>query len=204
MVNLNMIDTQGGGIKRMFQTQRRRFFPLPDYDLSQPERVVLTIRGRIMDERYTRILMERSDLDLGTIVLLDKVQKRYPVSREDHQQLKKAGLVEGRYPNLVVSAMVAAITGDKARHIRERGFNSRYYQDLLLELIREHQPVTREDIDRLLLDKLPEVLTESQKMDKIHNLLNSLARKQGKIRNVGSRRFPKWVRAETGLKKTVE
>ena len=63
---------------------------------------------------------------------------------------------------------------------------------------------TREDIDRLLLDKLPEVLTESQKMDKIHNLLNSLARKQGKIRNVGSRRFPKWVRAETGLKKTVE
>ena len=37
MVNLNMIDTQGGGIKRMFQSQRRRFFPLPDYDLSNPE-----------------------------------------------------------------------------------------------------------------------------------------------------------------------
>ena len=39
MVSLNMIDTQGGGIKRMFQVRRRRFFPLPDYDLSQPERV---------------------------------------------------------------------------------------------------------------------------------------------------------------------
>jgi len=64
-------------------------------------------------------------------------------------------------------------------------------------LIREHQPVTREDIDRLLLDKLPEVLTEAQKLDKIHNLLNTLSRKQGKIRNVGSRRFSQWVLVET-------
>lgn len=31
MVELNLIDTQGGGIKRMFHTQRQRFFPLPDY-----------------------------------------------------------------------------------------------------------------------------------------------------------------------------
>jgi ATP-dependent DNA helicase RecG len=196
MVNLNLIDTQGGGIKRMFQTQRRRFFPLPDYDLSQPERVMVTIRGRILDERYTRLLMERTDLDLGTIVLLDKVQKHHPISREEHQQLKKAGVVEGRYPNLMVSAKVAAITGDKARHIRERGFNTRYYQDLLLELIREHQPVTREDIDRLLLDKLPEVLTEAQKLVKIHNLLTTLSRKQGRIHNVGNRRYSRWVLTE--------
>ena len=38
MVELNLIDTQGGGIKRMFETQRRRSFPLPDYDLSDPGR----------------------------------------------------------------------------------------------------------------------------------------------------------------------
>jgi ATP-dependent DNA helicase RecG len=60
MVNLNMIDTQGGGIKRMFLKQRERFFPMPDYDLSQPERVMVTLRGRIVDERYTRLLMARS------------------------------------------------------------------------------------------------------------------------------------------------
>lgn len=191
MVNLNMIDTQGGGIKRMFQTQRRRFFPLPDYDLSLPERVVVTIRGRILDERYTRVLMERTDLDLGTIMLLDKVQKRFPITREEHQQLKKAGLVEGRYPNLVVSAKVAAITGEKARHIRERGFDNRYYRDMILDLVRKHQPVSREDIDRLLLDKLPEVLNREQKLAKIHNLISTLAEKQ--IHNIGNRRFSQWV-----------
>lgn len=62
-----------------------------------------------------------------------------------------------------------------------------------MELIREHQPVTREDIDRLLLDKLPEVLSEAQKRNKIHNLLNALARGEGRIRNVGVRRHPRWV-----------
>lgn len=193
MVNLNLIDTQGGGIKRMFQAQRRRFFPLPDFDLSQPERVVVGIRGRILDERYTRLLMTNTELDLATIMLLDRVQKRQRISPDEHRRLKSAKLVEGRYPNLIVAAQVAAVTGEKARHIRDRGFNSRYYQDLLLELIREHQPVLREDVNRLLLDKLPEVLTEVQKLDKIHNLLNSLSRKQGKIQNVGSRRYPKWV-----------
>lgn len=35
MVELNLIDTQGSGIKRMFETQRRRSFPLPEL---RPER----------------------------------------------------------------------------------------------------------------------------------------------------------------------
>lgn len=41
MVNLNMIDTIGSGIKRMFLNQRERFFPMPDYDLSELNRVRL-------------------------------------------------------------------------------------------------------------------------------------------------------------------
>jgi ATP-dependent DNA helicase RecG len=36
MVHLNMIDTIGGGIRKMFEKQKQRFFPLPDYDLSEP------------------------------------------------------------------------------------------------------------------------------------------------------------------------
>lgn len=65
MVELNLIDTQGGGIKRMFERQRRRWFPLPDYDLSDPRQVSVSVTGRILDERYTRLLMERTDLDLA-------------------------------------------------------------------------------------------------------------------------------------------
>ena len=191
MVNLNMIDTQGGGIKRMFQSQRRRFFPLPDYDLSNPERVAVEIPGRILDERYTRLLMANTDLDLATIMLLDRVQKRQSISPEEHRRLKATKLVEGRYPNLIVAAQVAAATGEKAKHIRDRGFDNRYYRDLILDMIGKHQPVSREEINELLLDKLPEVLNEDQKMDKIHNLVSSLSGKR--IRNIGSRRTPRWV-----------
>ena len=178
----------------MFQKQRERFFPMPDYDLSQPERVLVALRGRILDERYTRLLMAQTSLDLGLIILLDKVQKGQRVSVDECKQLKAAKLVEGRYPNLMVAGRLAAVAGQKAQHIRNRGFDSQYYRDMIIALVREHQPVSRDDIDRLLLDKLPEVLTQAQKVAKVHNLISSLSGKV--IRNVGTRQAPQWVIVE--------
>ncbi|MDI6762921.1 MAG: putative DNA binding domain-containing protein [Thermodesulfobacteriota bacterium] len=192
MVNLNMIDTQGGGIKRMFQTQMKRFFPLPDYNLSDPIRVVVTIRGTILNEQYTRMLMERTDLDLWAVILLDKIQKGIRIGHDQHTKLKKLGLVEGRYPTLYISARVAAATDQKARHIRQRGLDRRYYKDLIVELIRHHGPVSRKEINTLLLDKLPEALLPKQKDSMAHNLLMAL-RREGIIRNAGTRRSPKWI-----------
>ena len=197
MVELNLIDTQGGGIKRMFETQRRRSFPLPDYDLGRPGEVAVTLTGRILDERYTRLLMERTDLVLGQIVLLDRVQKGQRISQDDHRRLKAAGLVEGRYPSLIVAGAVAKVTGGAGRHIRERGFDKQYYLDLILALVRQHQPVARGDVDQLLSPKLPDRLTVEQKRRKIQNLLQEL-REAGRIRNRGTRSKPLWVLAERG------
>ena len=130
LIELNLIDTQGGGIKRMFETQRRRSFPLPDYDLTETSRVAVTIHGRILDEHYTRLLMEGLDLDLDLVMLLDRVQKGLRIDREGHRRLKSSGLVEGRYPNLTVAGSVARATGNAGRHIRERGFDNQYYLDM--------------------------------------------------------------------------
>lgn len=197
MVELNLIDTQGGGIKRMFETQRRRSFPLPDYDLAKPSEVTVTVTGRILDERYTRLLMERTDLDLAQIMLLDRVQKRQRVSQGDHRRLKAAGLVEGRYPSLIVAGAVAKATGAAGQHIRERGLDKQYYLDLILALVRQHQPVGRGDVDQLVAPKLPDRLTEEQKRRKVHNLLQEL-RQAGRICNRGTRSKPMWVIAERG------
>src|SRR5680860_295252 len=49
--------------------------------------------ARILDERYTRLLMERTDLDLRQVMLLDRVQKGQQIDRDDHRRLKSAGLV---------------------------------------------------------------------------------------------------------------
>ncbi len=103
MVNLNMIDTIGGGIRKMFLTQQQRFFPMPDYDLSQKDRVVVRISGKILDENYTRLLMEKTDLDLNTVMLLDRVQKKISISKDEHKYLRKVKLTEGRYPNIYIA-----------------------------------------------------------------------------------------------------
>jgi len=57
--------------------------------------------------------------------------------------------------------------------------------------------VSRKQIDYLLIDKLPEVLSEKQKKAKVHNLLSELSR-NNEIRNSGSRAQPKWEIVETG------
>ncbi|MEO5955120.1 MAG: RNA-binding domain-containing protein [Nitrospiraceae bacterium] len=195
MVELNLIDTQGGGIKRMFETQRKRSFPLPDYDLTELGHVTLTISGRVLDERYTRLIMERTDLNLEQVILLDRVQKKKPIGRDEYRQLKAAGLVEGRYPSLMVAGAVAKMTGETGRHIRERGFNKQYYLDLVLALLHEHGPVGRAAVDDVLLSKLPDRLTPKQKQRKVHNLLQEL-RRSGSIVNRGTRSHPEWVAIE--------
>ncbi len=93
----------------------------------------------------------------------------------------------------MVSSRIVAATGDKARHILNRGLDNKYYQDMILELVREYSPSGRKDIDKLLMNKLPEILTDGQKKAKIHNLISELSRSLCVIRNIGSRRYPEWV-----------
>lgn len=195
MVNLNMIDTQGGGIRRMFQRQRERFMPLPDYDLGDPERVAVSIPGRILDEQYSRLLMERGDIDLWQALLLDRVQKGERIPHEAHARLRRQGLVEGRYPQTMLSGSVARATGSTARHIQDRGLSDAFYRELVLSLVREHAPVGRAQVDELLLNKLPDVLTERQERTKVSNTLRALVHR-GLIENRGTRRHPRWFRVE--------
>jgi len=198
MVNLNMIDTIGGGIRKMFLTQWKRFFPLPDYDLSQPNRVVVKITGKILNENYTRLLMNKTDLDLPTIILLDKVQKSIRINRDEHKYLRKSKLTEGRYPNLYVSSQIASITGERARYIKNRGFDNKYYKDLIVAYLKKNKQASRKELNDLLLDKLPGILDERRKLTKIKNLIYEMSRKGGIIYNQGSAKKPIWVLVKKG------
>jgi len=120
MVNLNMIDTIGAGIVRMFTYQKNRYFPLPDYDLTKQDRVIVTIHGKILDENYTRLLIENMDLDLETVILLDKVQKRKKPNKDEFKILKSKRLVEGRYPNIFVCSQIASVTGEKVKYTKDQ------------------------------------------------------------------------------------
>ena len=179
MVNLNMIDTIGSGIRKMFLIQRNRFFPMPEYQLDL-NRVQVTITGRVLDMGYARKLAELPHLSLDDIILLDRVQKRQSLTQAQASHLRQLGLIEGRRPNFHISASVARQSGEKARYIRNRGFDDQHYKQMIIEYIEKFESARRSDIDALLLDKLPDVLDEKQKHHKVKNLLQSI-KNQGLI-----------------------
>ncbi len=191
MFNLKMVDTAGGGIRKMFNFQRQRFFPLPDYDLSE-QRVKVTITGKVLDIEYARILARNLELSLEEIMLLDKVQKKIPLSKAEEKHLKAHKLIEGRRPNFFLSKNMSQVTGQKAVYSKNKAFEKAYYLDLIMKSIEEHRFLERKDVDELLWGKLPDWMDDKQKKIKINDLLSEL-RKLGKIRNSGSRRKSAWV-----------
>jgi len=179
MVNLNMIDTIGSGIKKMFMIQKRKYFPLPDYDTSD-NKVKVTITGKVVDINYARKLATVSDLSLTDIISLDKVSKGKSLSAVEIRELKKKGLIEGRKPNFHIGASVARVTGEKGDYIKQRGIDDAYCQKIILDYLKQFGQGKRTDFENILLVKLPDVLDEIQKQNKVKNILQKL-RKQGKI-----------------------
>lgn len=183
MVNLNMIDTIGSGIKRMFTIQRKKFFPLPEYSLTD-NLVKVAITGKILDMKYARKLAQMPNLALGDIMLLDKVQKRQVLEDTDIKRLRKKKLIEGRKPNLHISSRVAGKTDQKVDYMKMKGIDDAYCKKIIVDYLGEFSEGRREDFEKLLLDKLPDILDEQQKKDKVKNLLQSL-RRSGVIRCLG-------------------
>lgn len=195
MVNLNMIDTAGMGIRRSFEKLRERFFPMPDYDLSEENRVKVTIYGKILDEQYSKLLLENTDLTLTEVMLLDRVQKNITITKEQSDLLRKNKLIEGRYPNIYVSKSISEIVDDKISYINNSGFDDKYYKDLVLKYIDDFGSITKADLDKLLMSKLPNSLDDVQKKRKIKYLVNEhLQKKENIIKNIGTTRYPIWTR----------
>lgn len=191
MVELNMIDTMGYGIHAIHLGQARRYFPMPDYDLSEPDAVKLTIHGRVVDPAYSRLLIQKTDLPLADVLALDRIQKKLPVPDEAVARLKRAGLIEGRKPRFHVSASVAKVTASKAEYIRTRGQDDAFYIKLLTDYLTEFEQASRAEINKLLMDKLSDALDHQQKSNKISTLLTKL-RRRGVIVNTGSDTAPCW------------
>ena len=195
MAELNMIDTMGYGIHSIHVGQAERYLPMPDYDLSNPSAVRMTLYGSIVDPAYSRMLIQKTDLSLDEILALDHVQKRLPLDDLMVRRLRRKGLIEGRKPNLFVSATIAKVTSNKADYIRTRAQDDDYYCKLVVDYIKKFEKASRKEINKLLEDKLSDALDASQKNNKIANLLTKM-RRNGLIVNHSSRTVSEWHLAE--------
>ena len=191
MVNLYMIDSNSMGIPMIYQIQRDKCFPLPTYDLSVVNRVKVIIYGKILDKNYTQLLRADTDINMGIVFLLDKVQKKEIISKESFKILKRQGLVEGRYPNIFVSFKIADLVGQRAVYVRNKGLDDDICKQLIMKALETMGEASKQEIMEVLENALPEILNEDQKSKKVSNLLQSMKR-EGLVEAEGKTRHAKW------------
>lgn len=176
MRNLGMIETQGGGIRKLYLQQQKRCFPMPDYSFEE-NYVKVEIVGNIIDEKFARVVMKNNDLSLIEIIALDKVQKRKYISDDEIKLLKEQNLIEGRKPNFYISAEIAKNTEDTklmVSYIRNRAFDDDLYKQQILAYLDQYGKANRSQIQELIGKHLPDILTEDKKYNKVKNILQSM------------------------------
>lgn len=177
MMKLNMIDTQSMGIRKVYKILQEKYFPMPDYNLSAANQVCVTVYGKILNENYTKLLFEHPEFDIQTVFLIDQVQKHNLISNQQAKYLRKLNVIEGRMPNIYISADIASSLEKKEQYVKNKGFDDEYYRNLIVKYLQQYKYGTRNNFRVLLNNKLPDSLDEKQKENKIRNLVLSLKRK---------------------------
>lgn len=174
MVELKLVDTIGSGIRKICNYQKERFFPMPYFDLSE-ERVVLSIIGKQIDEQYAQQLAINYSLSLADIEILSRVQLDLPISDIEMQSLKNKKIIEGR-----------------RNHLQIVGVAEEYkYTKAIIDALSRTEYMPKTQIEQLIIPILEEKLTESQKRDKLSNLLKKM-KKNGIIDTTGKGPLSKW------------
>lgn len=190
MRNVHMVDTEGGGIKKLYEQQKKRFFPMPEYDTSNGK-VTVGIEGKVIDEQFARILVSVPELSMSDLVLLDKVQKQKRLTDEEVKYLRKKKFIEGRKNNLFLSKNITRSTGNvglKSTYVKNKSFDDEYFRRLIVQYIQKFGSASRAEIVMLLKEKLSDALTDTQKENKITNLLSYL-RIHNVIKTNGKKRW---------------
>ena len=185
MSELNMIDTMGYGIHRMYAEQAKRYMPLHDYLLT-PQSVTMTIYGHFLDESYSSLLVKRPELRLEDVWLLDRVQKGLSISDAAATCLRKRGLIAGRKAKL----KVVVDAGDLIR-THSVGEKLKPHHQKLIDFLADFPGASREKINEVMLVEFAGGVPENKKLAKITNVLTYL-RKKGLIENVGTDTDSHW------------
>ncbi len=200
MVHFNMIDTVGRGIPKMFKEQRRRFFPMPEYDIDEKDRTVsVTIYGISSDDAYTDLLKSDSSLSLMECLWLDSVRRHKPITKEAAKHLRERNLIEGKAPRYNIALSVAQKAQQVGHYTKETGLNKTAMVKLILQLADNAgaKGFKRAMTFEILEQSLPASLTKSQKLNFLTHLLMEI-NERGFI--VKSESGKSWIITEVGKK----
>lgn len=193
MVNFNMIDTVGRGIKKIFTEQKKRYFPMPDYNIdNEGKEIGVTIYGKIIDPAYTDLLKSGVELNLQECILLDHVQKNGGVNLSDDEitYLKSKKLIEGRRGKYIISLKVAKLTHQIGTYTHMKGLAAKKLFPLIIEVAEtaDKDGFTRQDAYNAIAHLLPSANSKSQNLRVVSYLLSQLAGSK-KIKPIGKKWF---------------
>ncbi|MCM1033229.1 MAG: putative DNA binding domain-containing protein [Odoribacter sp.] len=200
MVHFNMIDTVGRGIPKMFKEQRRRFFPMPEYDIDEIERTVsVTIYGISSDDAYTDLLKSDSSLSLMECLWLDSVRRHKPITKEAAKHLRDRNLIEGKSPRYNIALSVAQKAQQVGHYTKETGLNKTAMVKLILQLADNAgvKGFKRAMAFEILEQSLSVSLTKSQKLNFLTHLLMEI-NERGFI--IKSETGKSWIITDAGKK----
>ena len=183
MAGIGMIPASGSGIRSMFLSQAYRRFPMPDFDILG-DRVAVRFSG-LRGGSYARVLDLRDDLDIRTVMDLDRLAKNRHLPDRRVKSLVRRGLVDmiGDLP------CIASGAGQEVASAYTAGTP----QDAVLDLIRSKGFVTRSDVVEVLASRDSKDLTDEQLRVKATNLLQTM-RKSGLVEKAeGSTRSARYV-----------
>lgn len=177
MVHFNMIDTVGRGIPKLFKEQRRRFFPMPEYEIDDNAKTVsVTIYGIASDDAYTDLLKSDSTLSLMECLWLDAVRTHRPITKESARHLKDKKLIEGKAPRYNIALSVAKKVQQIGQYTKETGLNKKVLVKLVLQLALNAGNIgfKRADVFEIIEQSLPASMTKKQKLDHVSNMLRAM------------------------------
>ncbi len=191
MVNFNMIDIVGRGIRKIFNEQWKRHFPMPDYEIDAANKeVAVRLYGNAINEKYTTLLKENKELTLEDCILLDAVQKGHRINENDANNLLSRGLVEGEYPDFTISLSIARQTKQVPEYTRLKGLEKDKLKQMVIQFLQNSgsEGARREFIYKYLKDVLPSNKTEEQQLRIVGRLLVEM-NEEGLIGKEGLRWF---------------
>ena len=193
MVNFNMIDTVGRGIKKIFTEQKKRYFPMPDYIIdNEGKEIGVTIYGKIIDPAYTDVLKSGLELTLNECIMLDAIQKDFGknLSAEDIAYLKAKRLIEGKKGKYIISLKVAKLTHQIGTYTHKRGLTAQELFPLIISLAEKagSDGFTRGDVYDAVAHLLPSANSKPQNLRLVSYLLVQLA-DRGTIISKGKKWF---------------
>ena len=178
MVDFNMIDTVSRGIKKMFNEQWRRHFPMPDYEIDAKNRKVsVRIYGNEINKQYTNLLKTNNSLTLWDCISLDAVQKGRTIHEDVAQDLLNRGLIEGEAPNYTISLGIAKATRQLQGYTKQKGLDKEKIKQMILQYLKNAgtDGAKRDSIYEYVKDVMPQVKTHEQQLRLLGDILSALS-----------------------------